>query len=139
VTRRPRIRRRRRTTRSRLALNLRALIVLLLAGMLPALASLSTSATQAAHAATACTGPGNPATCAVTVNAFNLQNHTALANFNYIINKDNTKLPTDPLALSTESNSPVVAEGNQLRRTVNLPAGRYLISVRSTPPAPTGR
>jgi hypothetical protein len=131
VTRRPRIRRRRRTTRSRLALNVRASIVLLLAGLLPALVSLSPSITRHAQAATACTGPGTPATCAVTVNAFNLQGHTPLANFNYIINKDNTKLPSDPLALSTESNSPIVAEGNQGRRTVNLPAGRYLISVRS--------
>jgi hypothetical protein len=125
--RRPRIRRRRRGTRSRLAFNLRALIVLLLAGMLPALVSLSPSLAPRAKAATTCPSGG----CAVTVNAFNLEGHTPLANFNYIINKDNTKLPTDPLALSTESNSPVVAEGNQGRRTVNLPAGRYLISVRS--------
>ncbi|MFU8874374.1 hypothetical protein [Micromonospora sp. SL4-19] len=54
-----------------------------------------------------------------------------LTNFTYIINADNTKLPSDPLALNTESNSPIVAEGDQSRPTVKLPSGRYLISVRS--------
>jgi hypothetical protein len=79
-----------------------------------------------AQAATSCPAGG----CHVTVNAQELSG-TAIANFNFIVNLDNTKLPADPLSLSTESNSPIVATGDQSRRTVTLPAGRYLISVRS--------
>ena len=78
-----------------------------------------------AQAATTC-GAG----CHVTVNAQELSG-APIANFTFIVNLDNTKLPADPLSLSTESNSPIVAEGNQGHRTVVLPAGRYLISVRS--------
>src|SRR5689334_6668279 len=69
--------------------------------------------------------------CAVTVDARDFASGNPLANFNFIVNLDNTKLPSDPLALSTESYTPVVAEGNQDRNTVNLPAGRYLITARS--------
>ena len=58
-----------------------------------------------AQAATTC-GAG----CHVTVNAQELSG-APIANFNYIVNLDNTKLPSDPLALSTESNSPIVARG----------------------------
>ncbi|WP_426594685.1 hypothetical protein ACPPVS_03920 [Cellulomonas sp. McL0617] len=65
------------------------------------------------------------------MDARDLPTGTALANFNYIINVDNSKLPTDPLGVSTESNSKIVAEGNQGKTTASLPAGRYLISVRS--------
>jgi hypothetical protein len=78
-----------------------------------------------AQAATTC-GAG----CHVTVNAQELSG-APIANFTFIVNLDNTKLPADPLSLSTESNSPIVATGDQSRRTVTLPAGRYLISVRS--------
>src|SRR6516165_7336820 len=79
-----------------------------------------------AHAATTC-GAG----CHVTVNGLDFATKAALANFNFIVNVDNTKLPSDPNSLSTESNSPIVAEGNQDHRTVTLPEGRYLISMRS--------
>lgn len=50
---------------------------------------------------------------------------------NYIINVDNTKLPSDPLSLSTESNSPIVRTGDQSRTQVTLPDGHYLVSARS--------
>ena len=57
---------------------------------------------------------------------------TPSPNFTYIVNLDNTKLPSDPLALSTESNSPIVARGQtRTGPTVTLPDGRYLVSVRS--------
>jgi hypothetical protein len=121
----------RRRKSSRLALA-RAAIVVLVVGLLPTLVSLSPSITGPARAATACpTDSTPPNTCAVTVDARDFASQDPLANFSYIINKDNTKLPNDPLALSTESNSPIAAEGNQDRATVQLPAGRYLISVRS--------
>ncbi|MFF0268200.1 hypothetical protein [Kribbella sp. NPDC004536] len=80
-----------------------------------------------AQAAASCPAGG----CAVTVDARDFPTGAPLANFNYIVNVDNTKLPNDPKALSTESNSPIVREGDQSRKTVSLPAGRYLISVRS--------
>jgi len=82
---------------------------------------------QPAVAATACPAGG----CAVTVDVRDFPTAQPLANFNYLINLDNTKLSGDPLALSTESNSPIVAEGNQDRTTVHLPAGRYLVSARA--------
>jgi hypothetical protein len=104
----------------------------MIAALVPPLAVLAPPSSPAA-AATACPDGG----CAVTVDVRDYataRDNPAggqLANFTYIVNVDNTKLPTDPLALSTESNSPVVAVGDQSRTTVNLPAGRYLISARS--------
>ena len=86
-----------------------------------------------AVAATTCPAAG----CALTVDvrdyaaARDNPSGGQLADFSYLVNVDNTKLPNDPLALSTESNSPVVAEGNQDRPTVTVPAGRYLISARA--------
>jgi hypothetical protein len=77
----------------------------------------------------------------ITVNAlqYNADGTTgaALANFTYIVNVDNSGdvTSTDPLQRPsfhpTESNSPVVAEGDQSSPTVTLPDGRYLISIRS--------
>ena len=104
----------------------------MVAALLPPIMGL-TGAVSPALAATACPAGG----CTVTVDVRDFatarDNPAAgqLTNFNYIINVDNTKLPSDPLALSTESNSPIVAEGDQSRPTVKLPAGRYLISARS--------
>jgi hypothetical protein len=106
-------------------------VIAVVVAMLQSLVVLAPGLAPKAHAATACTGPGTPATCALTVDARDFVSGAPLANFNYIINLDNTKLPNDPLVLNTESNSPVVAEGDQTRTTVNLPAGRYLVSVRS--------
>jgi len=80
-----------------------------------------------ARAAAACPAGG----CAVTVDGRDLASGNPLAAFSYIVNVDNTKLPSDPLALSTESNSPIVREGDQSRNTVHLPEGRYLISMRA--------
>ena len=54
-----------------------------------------------------------------------------LSNFNYIINVDNTKLPNDPTAVSTESNSAIVRTGDQDHADITLPNGRYLITVRA--------
>ena len=79
-----------------------------------------------AKAATTC-GAG----CHVTVNGLEFSSGAALTSFNFIVNVDNSKLPADPLSLSTESNSPIVATGDQDHRTVALPEGRYLISMRS--------
>src|SRR6516165_6603352 len=104
----------------------RVAILALLASSLTAVA-MTPSVTTAARAATSCPAAG----CAVTVDAHDFATGAALANFNFIVNLDNTKLPSDPLALSTESYTPLVAQGNQDRNTVNLPAGRYLITVRS--------
>ncbi|GAB3058766.1 hypothetical protein GCM10027053_20920 [Intrasporangium mesophilum] len=70
-------------------------------------------------------------TCHLTIDARDLPSGDPLTHFNYIVNVDNTKLPSDPDALSTESNSPVVREGNEGRKTVDLPPGRYLVSVRA--------
>ena len=67
----------------------------------------------------------------MTIDARDFATGTPLHEFNYLINLDNTKLPDDPLALSTESNSPIVREGNEGHAATRLPAGRYLISVRA--------
>src|SRR6266496_4396195 len=80
-----------------------------------------------ARAAAACPAGG----CAVTVDGRDLHSGNPLAAFSYIVNVDNTKLPSDPLALSTESNSPIVREGDQSRNTVHLLEGWYLISMRA--------
>jgi hypothetical protein len=91
------------------------------------------AATSPAAAATACPTGG----CALTVDARDYPTARdnpgggQLADFTFVVNVDNTKLPGDPLALATESNSPVVAEGDQSHPTVHVPAGRYLISARS--------
>ncbi|MET8353212.1 hypothetical protein [Micromonospora sp. NPDC005206] len=106
-------------------------VVLMVAALLPPV--MGFTGASSALAATACPAGG----CTVTVDARDFatarDNPAAgqLANFTYIINADNTKLASDPLVLNTESNSPIVAEGDQSRPTVKLPAGRYLISVRS--------
>src|SRR6516162_5080631 len=106
----------------------RVAILGVLASLLTAL-PVASSVTAPARAAAACPAAG----CAVTVDAhdFAAPGQPPLANFNFIVNEDNPKLPSDPLSLSTESYTPLVAQGNQDRNTVNLPAGRYLITVRS--------
>src|SRR5207342_1339917 len=76
--------------------------------------------TPKAAAATSCPADG----CAVTIDARDFPTGDPLDSFNYIINLDNTKLPSDPLSLSTESNSPIMAEGGDSHPTSHLPAGR---------------
>ncbi|HZP40296.1 MAG TPA: SdrD B-like domain-containing protein [Candidatus Binatia bacterium] len=76
----------------------------------------------------------------MTVDARDLVSGSALPRFTYIVNVDNsrfidraTRQPSDPFPtwLTTESNSPIVAEGDQSRTTVTLPDGRYLVTVRA--------
>jgi hypothetical protein len=80
-------------------------------------------------------GGGDPATeagtCTVTVVVHDFASGNVLSNYNFIVNVDNSKRPSDPLSLSTESNSPIVRTGNQTRKSFNLPNGRYLVSARS--------
>jgi hypothetical protein len=125
----------RRRPRIRRILAARVSIAVLVIGLLPPIVAL-TGPTSPAHAATSCPAAG----CSVTVDARDFSSHAALPHFNYIINVDNTRLvdprtrqPKDPFPkyVTTESNSPIVREGNEDRKTVTLPAGRYLISVRA--------
>ncbi|MBV1853885.1 right-handed parallel beta-helix repeat-containing protein [Catellatospora tritici] len=73
----------------------------------------------------------------VTIQANDLASGATLPEFQYLVNRDNSRLPTDPDPsmrtgiAPTESNTPIVAEGDQNRPTIQLPDGRYLISIRS--------
>jgi hypothetical protein len=98
--------------------------VIVTATFLPALRP---SLAPRAHAATSCPAAG----CQVTVNGLDFGTGDPLTTYTFVVNVDNTKLPSDPTSLSTESNSPIVAEGDQDQPTVTLPEGRYLISMRS--------
>jgi hypothetical protein len=85
-------------------------------------------------------------TASFTVDARDFASQTTLPHFNYIVNVDNTKLPGNSLALSTESFSPIVKVGNENTGSISLPSSgctatgnagpngvgcRYLISVRA--------
>jgi hypothetical protein len=74
-----------------------------------------------------CGDPG----CTVTIDAQDFASQASLTDFSFVVNKDNTKLPSDPLSLISESNSPIVAQGDASDATVTLPDGRYLVSVRA--------
>src|SRR5690242_5363140 len=80
-----------------------------------------------AHAATSCPAGG----CQLTVEGHDFSSGDPLPAYNFLVNLDNSKLPSDPKSLSTESNSPIVAEGNEGHNVFRLPAGRYLISMRA--------
>jgi polysaccharide lyase family 4-like protein/copper-binding protein NosD len=73
----------------------------------------------------------------ITISAQDLKTGDALPKFTYIVNIDNSHLAgaSDPMQrpsiAPTESNSPVVALGDQASPSVDLPAGRYLISIRA--------
>jgi large repetitive protein len=101
----------------------RAAVLTVVAAGLPAL---SVARTPHAQAAASCPAGG----CLVTIDARDFVTKNPLPHFSYIVNVDNTKLPSDPTAISTESNSPIVREGNEVRNSFHLAAGRYLISVR---------
>lgn len=111
-------------------------------GLIPANASvpiisrvLSPLAAQPAIAQTASCGTGDPlvvpGTCTVTIDVHDFASGLALADYTFIVNVDNTKLPSDPLALDSESFSPIVRTGGNDRTTFTLPDGRYLVSARS--------
>ncbi len=113
----------------------RGAVLAVIGGLLPPVFVLAI-AVPAAQAASSCPAGG----CSVTIDARDFTSQQALAHFNYVINLDNTRFvdpttqqPKDPFPtyVTTESNSPIVREGNENRNTVQLPAGRYLISVRA--------
>ena len=116
--------RRWRRSRRRLARVAGFVTLVVAASFLPALRP---ALTPHAQAAASCPADG----CTVTVNGLDFSTGDPLATYNFIVNVDNAKLPSDPNSLSTESNSPIVAEGDQDHATVTLPEGRYLISMRS--------
>ena len=78
-----------------------------------------------------------PPTSAITIVARDLATNAVLPEFTFLVNGDNAHLGDDPDPMQrpgvapTESNSPVVALGDQDSATVSLPDGRYLISIRS--------
>ena len=78
-----------------------------------------------------------PPTSAITIVAHDLATNAVLPEFTFLVNVDNAHLGDDsdpmqrPGVAPTESNSPVVALGDQDSATVSLPDGRYLISIRS--------
>ncbi len=93
----------------------------------------------------------DPATAQITVVPHDLASGSALGDFTYIVNVDNAHLGNAaheadrPMRAPTQSFSPIAAEGDQDRATVDLPSDctgkanvakdgqgcRYLISVRS--------
>ncbi|GII65409.1 hypothetical protein Skr01_54940 [Sphaerisporangium krabiense] len=83
------------------------------------------------------TPPAGAQAGSITIEARDLATGAALPAFQYLVNLDNSRLPDDPDpalrtgVAATESNSPIVAKGDQSRPAVDLPDGRYLISVRA--------
>src|SRR5262245_37425010 len=63
-----------------------------LAAMVQSVATLSPQLAAPAEAAASCPAAG----CAVTVDARDFASGAPLEHFNYIVNRDNTKLPSDP-------------------------------------------
>ncbi|HKN53385.1 MAG TPA: hypothetical protein VJX66_12830, partial [Amycolatopsis sp.] len=117
--------------RVRLAVLVELATLVVVAALLPSLVP-----GQRAQAATACPAAG----CAVTVDGRDFRTGNPLPQFNFIVNEDNsryidphTRQPVDPFPkyVTTESHSPIVRTGSESRTTVNLPAGRYLISLRA--------
>jgi large repetitive protein len=118
--------------------------VLLLAGVLFILLLLSSTGPKSAGAA-------DPPTASITVAPHDLASGNALDQFTYIVNEDNAHLGNAPnqndrpFRAPTQSFSPIAAEGDENRATVDLPSDctgqpnaaldghgcRYLISVRS--------
>src|SRR5690349_5845334 len=86
----------RRTVRRRLA----TLAVLAVSVALAAPLVLMVPGASGQAAATACPAAG----CAVTIDAHDFGSGSALSSFNFVVNLDNTKLPSDAQPLSTESN-----------------------------------
>ena len=100
---------------------------------------------QPAEAATTCPSGG----CTVNVSGFDFTSNTALNDFTYIVNVDNSKLPSDPLSLSHGEQQPDRRRGRPApRTTVHLPRrplpdlGARRTTTRcgaSTSPCPTPR
>jgi large repetitive protein len=94
-------------------MGLRTAVVAVVAACLPALATAAPAVAPVAQAAPPTCPDGG---CTVTIDATEFPSTAnptpdPLTTFNYVINLDNTKLPSDPLALSTERRStcPTVA------------------------------
>ena len=105
-----------------------AILVSALAPSIGLAALRETQATSPVALAAPCPAAG----CAITIDARDFASATPLTTFNYIINLDNTKLPSDPLRAEHREQQPDRrARATRHRPTVNLPAGRYLISVRA--------
>jgi len=100
-----------------------AVLALVAAALVPLV---SQTASPVAAAPASCGGG-----CQVTVNATDFASGNALPDYSFIVSVDNTKAPTDELALSTKSFSPTVATGSKASPSVSLPDGRYLITVRA--------
>jgi SdrD B-like protein len=72
-----------------------------------------------------------------TVQPYDLATGDNLSQFKYVVNKNNAHDPAAadlmewPSIAPTESNSPVVAVGDEADATVDLPDGKYLISVEA--------
>ena len=83
--------------------------------------------------------PGAVTSSTITIQAKELGGGP-IAKFKFLINDDNTGDPSDPNPANhpgrhpTESNSPIVATGDQSSSTLALPAGRYLITVQGDDP-----
>ena len=99
---------------------------------LPVTAAVSTSGVTATATAAAASCPVAPDPgCSVTIDARDFATGTPLHGVQLPDQPGQHQAADDPLALSTESNSPIVREGNEGHAATRLPAGRYLISVRA--------
>ncbi len=73
----------------------------------------------------------------ITVQPYDLATDADLTQFKYLVNEDNAHDPADPDPMQrpsiapTESNSPVVAVGDEAHPSVDLADGKYLVSVES--------
>src|SRR6478752_9522596 len=76
----------------------------LVAALAIALTSLAPITVQGVTApAAAASDCGADGFCTVTVHANDYATHAELADYTFIVNEDNTKRPSDPLSLNTES------------------------------------
>ncbi len=120
--------------RRRIPPTIAKLLSLIASGVIVA-SGLQFASVPAALAAPPDCGSGNPAnaagTCSVTIDVRDFSTGLTLPTFNYIVNVDNSKLPSDPNSLSNESHSPMVRIGNQDRTSFTLPDGRYLVTARA--------
>src|SRR5262245_9346618 len=107
--------------RRRLKTLRRSLFLLVAVIALASVVALGGNASKPAAAA-------DPPTAQITVSPHDLHTGDALSHFTYIVNVDNAHLgdaarvADRPMRAPTESFSPIVAEGNQDRASVDLPS-----------------